>query len=566
MIKRFISGTKAVILSKVFLSSIVLADNLVFPDIIEVSSTPYRHRVVNEIGLLKPLRSTEDGLLLLDTKFKHDNKQNTEANFALAYRRLFGGFIGSIYTYYDRKSTTNHLSVNQITLGAEILTENYDFRFNAYLPENKIKKLGPDNVTLATEGTKVFALKKKNNEEHALPGYDVEIGMPLFGIFPDLHKKLDTKLLIAKYRFHKNNVDTNDGVRLRLEQKLFRNLFDDSYSSLTLSTGLAKTQSKKTDLFVGLNFRMALFKTKNKKGYESSKLKIRMMNPIIRDIDIVTKFPNELKFEKQRLAIGSNKFKKQIGNMYFVGDEKKDAYLGDGTIEAPLSKKQLTEKMANNEITDKDVIIALMSNDNPTKAQYNQFLRELFSDIPEISLENWLIGDGAGLPLSKSFRNIIGMKEYMGNEDSIWGSTLLFQKIPCSNPKIFFGSNINKLKVRPLPCGLQESDGNDNGPGSGSNNKNDDDIYYILGSPQKFEQLRNYLDMPPTTVGSKKGKVRDHQDDVHVVIGSPINYKELKKGGYLKMQPVSDSNKKGDVKKYQDDIHILIGSPTSIKR
>ena len=369
-----------------------------------------------------------------------------------------------------------------------------------------------------------------------------------------------------RYRFHKNNVDTNDGVRFRLEQKVFRNLFDDSYSSLTLSTGLTKTQSKKTDLFVGLNFRMALFKTKNKKGYESSKLKMRMMNPIIRDIDIVTSIPSESKFDKQRLVIGCDKFKKQIDNMYFVGDEKKDAYLGDGTIEAPLSKRQLGERMTNNEITDKDIIIALMSEENATKGQYNQFLRELFSDIPEFSSGNWLIGDGAGLPISKSFRNIAGMKEYMGDKNTIWGSTLLFQKMPCSNPKIFFGSNINQLKVRPIPGVLPKPGDNDNGPGNGGNNKNDDDIYYTLGSPQKFDQSRNYLNMSSTKVNSKKGNVKDHQNDIHTVIGGPINYKELKEAGYLKMQPISDSNNKGDVQTYQGDVFKVIGSPTSIKK
>lgn len=347
-------------------------DNTHFTPNIYFSGTGNKSRSIFEIDLMLPLIQSSNNLILSDIKLKNDDKKSYEYNLGLGYRHNFSDqIILGFYNYFDRRVTNNNLHVNQWTAGIELLSNYVDGRFNLYKPHNKKKIIKPASIKFVRDKTRIYGLKKGAVEERALPGYDIEIGFPVFGIVPHLNNKLGTKFYVARYYFHKKGIAKNIGTRLRFEQPIFNDYFNQRNAEVILFGGSSKSNREKWHNFAGISLKMAIGKNSSnfiKKGFRK-----RMMDNIVRDVDIVTS-----SYQVNTTFVPVFWDKQLVQNIYFVGDTDNTDYLGDGTYNKPFTKKQFKKLKKSKEliIGDTDIVIPIKLDKELKVDEYNELVKE----------------------------------------------------------------------------------------------------------------------------------------------------------------------------------------------
>ncbi len=245
-------------------------------------------------GFTFPLTQDEASMLFFDFRARYDDDQDTEFNAGLAYRKILGDKIFGTYGFFDRHyADGSGNTFDQITLGAELLGEVWDHRFNGYIP-----------TSLDGQGTGTGELSIVNNrlyisglEERAYWGLDYEVGRLLrtFG-------ENDNELRVYAGGFYFDNsatgYETIAGPRLRLEMRLFDLPLLGEGSRLSLSGEVQWDQVRETKGFAGVHLQIPLGRegrSERGKGrigahpsYSSmSRLERRMLDPIERDVDVV---------------------------------------------------------------------------------------------------------------------------------------------------------------------------------------------------------------------------------------------------------------------------------------
>ncbi len=96
------------------------------------------------LSIFAPISASEDSVLFLNPRLALKDEGESEGNFGIGYRKLFGdrAILGANF-YADRSRTRYDNSFDQWGLGLELLTNNFDFRANYYNP-------GSDVVIAAT--------------------------------------------------------------------------------------------------------------------------------------------------------------------------------------------------------------------------------------------------------------------------------------------------------------------------------------------------------------------------------------------------------------------------------
>jgi len=193
-------------------------------------------------------------------------------------------FILGFYGFYDRRHTELGNKVNQITLGFEAMSETWDYRVNAYCPENAVKEVEKSREVVTETREKYFrghtevhvvdkSLRITKTREVSLKGLDLEIGRSTPGFKP-------LRLYGAYYHFQgRAGAPSISGFRARANLEL------NKYVSFQFEGSHDKV--RKTAGFVGISFRVPLGK-QDSKAPPLSDLDKRMTEQPMRDIDIVT--------------------------------------------------------------------------------------------------------------------------------------------------------------------------------------------------------------------------------------------------------------------------------------
>src|SRR5262249_11840488 len=157
-------------------------------------------------------------LLFGDFRGTFSTEPTQEGNFGLGYRtQLNTDWILGGYGYFDIQNSKNDNLFYQATLGAELLSVDWDFRLNGYIPFN------PDGGTVDHNGG--IGISGNNNQmqtstkkEKALYGFDGEVGwrVPVFPVDGDM----DIRVFAGGYYFANSDVDTIAGPRGRIEARL----------------------------------------------------------------------------------------------------------------------------------------------------------------------------------------------------------------------------------------------------------------------------------------------------------------------------------------------------------
>lgn len=381
-IKNLLSPTKVYLRSGIIISiffiSLVAKGNeqkeYIYNPSAELVTKLSRGRKIAELNYMQPFFIKENHVTIFDLKLKLDNKRSKEVNLGLAYRYNYDDkVILGIYSYFDQRYTGNHFSVSGNTTGVEALSKYIDARANIYIPQNKRKKINHNSKKVVINGTSIFAVSGGHTYESSLRGYDIEVGTPLFSFLDSLNEKFGTKIYVARYSFTGKNIKSIKGTRFRLEQNIGETLLGDNRYRFHISAETQFDKVRKRQNFIGLGLKVTFNDKKNSHKKKSNSLNHRMMETIIRDVDIVTESNVEPTVRNNFYMNG-----KEIKNIYYVGSADVD-YTGSGTKESPFSFEQLK----NMNYDDAVIIVTLIEESKGGREITRQDYMQM-QEIPQI--------------------------------------------------------------------------------------------------------------------------------------------------------------------------------------
>src|SRR5258707_3281459 len=154
-----------------------------------------------DVDIFIPLWQDQTSLLFGDLRGTFSTEPTQEGNFGLGYRtQLNTDWILGGYGYFDIQNSKNDNLYYQVTLGAELLSVDWDFRLNGYIPINPDGGI-VDNKTKAhiqISGNNI-QLNSSTQKEQALYGFDGEVGwrVPVFPVDGDI----DVRVFAGGYFF-----------------------------------------------------------------------------------------------------------------------------------------------------------------------------------------------------------------------------------------------------------------------------------------------------------------------------------------------------------------------------
>ena len=246
---------------------------------LEFFAKPGSDRSIAKGDLFLPLQQNEDFLLFGNLKANFDDQSYKEGNAGIGARKLYDNWIVGGWVFYDWKESSTSNTFDQMTVGGEFLSNDWDLRANAYFAENKVKD-SDDASVVELNGNQIQA---RLGEERALPGFDVEVGRKL----PFLE---DSRFFVGGYHYDASGFEKVSGPRLRLEMRFHDLPLFSSFSKgsrLTLGAEYTEDSVRGSETFGLLQLRIPFGgKGKNKRSLTS--LERRMVETIQRDDDIIT--------------------------------------------------------------------------------------------------------------------------------------------------------------------------------------------------------------------------------------------------------------------------------------
>ena len=239
-----------------------------------------------EVDAFWPLWQDGRAMLFADLRGKLFEDDASEGNFGLGYRRMLdGGWNLGGYGFFDLRSSENDNTFSQITVGAEALSVDWDLRANVYVPLDDAES-APGASIAELQGA---SLVVRAGEEVPLWGFDAEIGWRV----PVFEPEDDSQLRVYAGGFHFDSDDVDDSVtgpRLRLEYRLHDLDWLGEGSRLTVSAEGQYDSERDTQATGALRLRIPLqsFVGGEGAGRPLTPIERRMVEPVVRDVDIVT--------------------------------------------------------------------------------------------------------------------------------------------------------------------------------------------------------------------------------------------------------------------------------------
>lgn len=250
---------------------------------IELEGKLGNDRDLGEAGIFIPLRQNEDSMIFTDIRGRFDNNDSEEYNLGLGYRKIINeDLILGGYGFYDHRKTPSNNEFDQLTLGVEALTQNYEARLNAYLPESDEKFLGGTSATVDTSGGN-FQMDTLGTSERALPGFDIEFGARFYE-----NNNFELWGYGGGYHFNASDYDDVTGPRGRIELSYSNLPFLTPGSRLTAGIE-TQYDNERGHLTWGLaRIRVPFNAITGRNAPRQTGIDARMTSRIYRDVDIVS--------------------------------------------------------------------------------------------------------------------------------------------------------------------------------------------------------------------------------------------------------------------------------------
>lgn len=236
-------------------------------------------RSLGEVGLFVPLGQSQDSLLFGNLITRFDDQDSFEGNVGLGYREIVdGNYILGGYAFFDRRKSASDNYFNQVMAGAEFMTDVWTARGNVYFADND---LAPTTGGVVTQtGSQIFV---QSNMEGALSGFDAEVGR----VIPLGLDDVTLTGFAGGFHFGRSGFDDVSGPRGRAELS-FNNLWDTvlpSGTQLRFGAEVQHDDVRDTQGFFSARLRVPLFGESSSSNL--SVLEQRMVDPVVRDIDVV---------------------------------------------------------------------------------------------------------------------------------------------------------------------------------------------------------------------------------------------------------------------------------------
>lgn len=270
-----------------------------------VSTTlkPGSARQLNKVDYFLPFKQDNNSLLFFDFRGVTASDSGYEGNVGIAYRVLDrekiskrppiygfepvrhwddGDKLYGFYAFYDHRVSPVGYGYNQFTFGGEWMMVDRDIRGNLYLAD------GLDNVIASSrtqtpflQGTQLMLTsEQKVAKERALSGYDLEYGQGHHYSWGD-----ELWWHLGVFDFMHDETPRVIGPRVRVEYRQ-NDPFGWKQARLTWGGEYQYDETRGAQAYAALQLRYTFGEYKGKKGL--SEIEKRMMESIVRDIDVVT--------------------------------------------------------------------------------------------------------------------------------------------------------------------------------------------------------------------------------------------------------------------------------------
>ena len=261
---------------------------------LEFLGKPGTARTLGQPDLFLPLLQDANDLTFLNVRgqLQFDNTDNSETNIGLGHRHMFQDWILGGYGYYDRRNTQFGSHVNQFTGGLEAMSVDWGFRINGYLPENQTTTFtGDANVSVIRPSDQIQVQIDGIVQEKALPGLDGEVGYLLPIPWKAYRAVFDeTRVYAGGYHFFgEDNFKSVTGPRGRLELRSYDLPVLGPGSRFMMGVEAQWDEPRGSQAFglASLRIPFDVFADKSKRKALTG-LDRRMLQPVIRDVDVVT--------------------------------------------------------------------------------------------------------------------------------------------------------------------------------------------------------------------------------------------------------------------------------------
>ena len=252
---------------------------------------PGTERSLGQPDLFLPLLQDKNDMTFFNLRgqLQFDDTDVHEYNIGLGHRHMFSEWILGGYGYYDKRHTQLGNSYNQFTGGLELMSVDWAFRMNGYLPENKTETSATPNTnaTVIRPGDQIKVQIDGFVQEKALPGLDGEVGYLLPIPWDD---RYELRAYAGGYHFiGEDNFESVTGPRGRVEWRAYDLPILGPGSRFMMGVEAQWDEPRGSQAFglASLRIPFDVFADKSKrKGLKG--LDRRMLQPVIRDVDVVT--------------------------------------------------------------------------------------------------------------------------------------------------------------------------------------------------------------------------------------------------------------------------------------
>ena len=317
---------------------------------------------ISQTGVLYPFKNTENSLWFTDLRYRISSDEVQEWNLGLGYRfkkdQGKENHIAGVYLYKDNRKEFDH-NWDMWTLGGEILSEEFDFRINAYITDDE-KVLAPNSTA---GGEPSFRINESNEllistgnavYYKSMDGVDIEFGKR-FTETDTIFK--DVGVYAKFFSFFESSVGPMQGKQIRINKQFGnRDKINWKIGAKWREDNIRGSETKAT-FAVSIPFgKGSTGKTDNE---EKDLLESRMTDQPERDIDVVV---GKAESEDATSDTSSDEFaainpvegEDKVQVWYVTADGN-----GDGSKEDPIGLDKRAEKAGKGDI------IVLSGNDGP---------------------------------------------------------------------------------------------------------------------------------------------------------------------------------------------------------
>ena len=261
---------------------------------LEFLGKPGTERSLGQPDLLLPVLQDINDMTFLNVRgqLQFDNTDVHEYNIGVGHRHMFQEWILGGYGYFDHRNTQFNNSYNQFTGGLELMSVDWAFRVNGYLPENKTETMTSGaNATVIRPGDGINVQVDGVVQEKALPGVDGEVGYLLPIPWKAYRAVFDeTRVYAGGYHFiGEDGFESVTGPRGRVEWRAYDLPVLGPGSRFMMGVEAQWDEPRGSQAFglASLRIPFDVFSDKSKRKALKG-LDRRMLQPVIRDVDVVT--------------------------------------------------------------------------------------------------------------------------------------------------------------------------------------------------------------------------------------------------------------------------------------